>query len=91
MEEGLDVLPDPAQAFPPLRQREGSSTARAVHTHILLDPFLLSGNANAKTHFFPCKASAQTILQNKPFLTQRLFSLWSILFFTERHCRLEIL
>lgn len=85
------MLPNPAQASPSLRQREGNSTARAVLIPVPLEQFLHPGNANAKTHFFPCKANAQTILQNKPFLTQRLFSLWSILFFTERHCRLEIL
>lgn len=54
-EEGLHILPNPAQVFLSLSQREENSIARAVQSDIVLDQFLLSGDANAKIHFFPVK------------------------------------
>ena len=55
IEEELYILPNPAQVSLSLSEREESSIAWAVQSDILLDHFPCSGNANAKTHFFPVK------------------------------------
>lgn len=52
--EELHELPNPAQVS--LSQSEGSEQRiSTVHSDILLDQFLRSGDANAKIHFFPVK------------------------------------
>lgn len=52
--EQLHELPNPAQVS--LSESEGSEQhISTVHSDILLDQFLHSGDANAKIHFFPVK------------------------------------
>lgn len=90
-EEGLYILRNPAQASLCLFLREECNAAQAVQSDILLDRFLCSRNANTKTDFFPVKPVLRQYCRTNLSLHKGYFLSGAFPFFTERHCRPEIL